>query len=284
MNKIIKTFFFSLAILMNAFKFNNAVNYWNYAGNAGAGESAACAGGADTAKYVATYSGFLAFPTMEGSCVAAASCVAGTVTTGTVALGTLSTKVTTCTSAPTPAATQPLVTKCITGTDLTISSTLTATVDCAAGDDFCKNAYTATPAGGGYKVTASCSATCTVNGATEGCGYVAESNKILACYVGIYYNSPPSGTLSSFNKQICAANKNQYCKNVYTWTSANGYQVDGSCDSTCTYTAISLTGSGTTAGETCTTTVFGNTVSGSPTLISSGIVMLIMLFLTCQGC
>ena len=60
-------------------------------------------------------------------------------------------------------------------------------------------------------MAASCATSCTA-GATEGCGYVAESNKILACYVGIYYNSPPSGTTSTFTKTVCGPTFNKFCQ------------------------------------------------------------------------
>ena len=48
---------------------------------------------------------------------------------------------------------------------------------------------------------------------------------------------------------------------MITWASTTGYSVAGSCESSCTAVTVSLTGTTTTAGTTCSSTVLGNTFS-----------------------
>lgn len=278
MNKNMKVLFFTLAILMNTFNDATAVDFWKYDASPAGGT--ACVSPATAVTHTVTYNGLLGFPTVTSAC--GSSCTAGTTTAGSAAAGTLVTTTLICeiATAATGAAAQPAVAKCITGTALTIASTLSTSAACPTTAKFCKNAYTATTATtGGYTVTGSCETTCvaSVPAPSVGCSVIADGNAILGCYVGIYYSAPASGTTSSFNKQICLYNANSYCKNVYTYTTANGLTVTGSCEATCTSVTLSLTGTTATAGTTCSTTVFGNSYGSSSTLIPSGIVMLAML-------
>ena len=48
---------------------------------------------------------------------------------------------------------------------------------------------------------------------------------------------------------------------MITWTSTTGYSVAGSCEYSCTAVTVSLTGTTSTVGTTCSSTVLGNTYS-----------------------
>jgi len=192
----------------------------------------------------------------------------------------------TCAPATTPSAAltdMPKVATCYVGTNLD-SSTLAAqsATSCPASSVFCKAVFSGTTAP--VTVTQSCSDTCTA-GTSTACSYVASTNKVLGCYVGVYYTMTATST---FTKTVCplvsSGTSAAFCKNSYSYTVANGITVTGTCEAAASCSYVATTGSGTTsmAGVTCSGTVYGNTYPNSSGN-SIAINMLVMILSSVMG-
>jgi hypothetical protein len=75
----------------------------------------------------------------------------------------------------------------------------------------------------------------------------------------------------------------QICKNLYTWSSTNGYTITGSCETTCSAVTISLTGTTATAGTTCSSTVFGNVLFSTSHAATFAFNLLAMILSSIMG-
>jgi hypothetical protein len=64
---------------------------------------------------------------------------------------------------------------------------------------------------------------------------------------------------------------------VYSYTTAAGNTITGSCETSCTAVTISLTGvQATTTGTTCSGTIYGNTYSGGVALMNINMIAMVL--------
>jgi len=176
----------------------------------------------------------------------------------------------------------PTVASCYTGATLT-ATTLTNQVatTCATTSYFCQATFTGVSGTTATGFTSGCQATHCTPSSTVLCSMVANTNQVLGCYVGVI---PTIGT-NTFVKTICApvtqgsgqpAVSAAFCQNEWGYSAATGNTITGSCVTSCTVQAISLTGvQATTTGRTCSGTIFGNT-SGSDASININMIAMIL--------
>lgn len=170
----------------------------------------------------------------------------------------------------------PTVSSCYTGTTLT-ATTLTsqAQTTCASTSYFCQATFTGVSGTTATGVTLGCQATQCTASSTVLCSMAANTNQVLGCYTGYAYTT---GT-STWAKTICAPISSAsaaYCQNEYSWTSTYGTTITGSCVASCTTLALSLTGTAATQGRTCSSTVYGNTYSGSDASIQLSLIAMVL--------
>jgi hypothetical protein len=177
--------------------------------------------------------------------------VPSSTTTGTVASVTAFCSTVADSNKPTPLT-------CYTGT---FSVSATGTANPATANGFCVNTYSATTSSATLTVTATTAASCTAT-TSVGCCASTNCNTVQMCYVGVYNYATPSS--STFVKTVCALQASgvayQFCKNTYSYSS--GIVITGTCELTCD--AVTVTTSSTAAsGNTCSSTVFGNSLSSA---------------------
>lgn len=170
----------------------------------------------------------------------------------------------------------PTISSCYTGTTLT-ATTLTsqAQTACASTSYFCQATFTGVSGSTATGFTSGCQATQCTSTSSLLCSMAANTNQVLGCYTGYAYTT---GT-STWTKTICAPISSAsaaYCQNDYSWTSTYGTTITGSCVASCSAATISLTGTAATTGRTCSSTVYGNTYSGSDASIQFSLIAMVL--------
>lgn len=133
------------------------------------------------------------------------------------------------------------------------------TAACDASSRYCQSTFTGLSSDGktAESVESGCAASCPASTSTNkvSCSLVADTNKVLGCNVGVYYQSV--GT-SKIEPSICAEKTAAYCQSVYQWSSTYGYTVTGSCVDSCFDEPILRTGTVSTGGKVCSSSIYGN--------------------------